>query len=317
MLNTNPVKANLWHSYRFEMFKITRMQFYRVALTFPLAISLIALIGMTIIRFVSPPEVGVPSLPRGAIDYYGLGTEGTFVSAASSVLSALLTLATITVIITASLLIGSEYNTNTIKMLAIRQASRVKLVLSKLLGVATFTVVLLVEVAVIWLIFGFFFKFFYSVPFEVTTDDWKAIGEGLSRVVMSGIQMLILAFLTCAVTFRYRSVIAGLITYFLYNLVDSSLSNILAVISNGGSTFIPPWLRPLLEMLQPIQPFLLQSSINRIDMQEKIEVAGRTINNVQIIASTSIWQAWVVLAVYVFAFGGLAVWIFSRRDITD
>jgi ABC-type transport system involved in multi-copper enzyme maturation permease subunit len=317
MLNANPVKAKLWHSYRFEIFKVTRMQFYRVALTFPAFISLIALIGMTVVRFVNPPEAGVPTLPAGALDLYGWGSAGTFVSAAYNVLNALLTFSTITVVIVASMLIGSEYTNNTVKMLAIRQSSRIKLALSKLMTIATFTMALMLEIALIWFIFGLFFKFFYSIPLEINAGDWQAIGEALTHIFFSGLQMTILGFLAAALTFQYKSIIAGVIGYFLYNLVDAGLSNVLTGIVKRGSGSLPTWLQGLMEMLVPLQPYFLQSNINRLDMQDYIQVGTRTIPNPQIVLSNPVWGAWLLLAAYLLVFGGLAVWIFARRDITD
>jgi ABC-type transport system involved in multi-copper enzyme maturation permease subunit len=202
-------------------------------------------------------------------------------------------------------------------MLAIRQSSRVKLALSKLLTVVVFTIIFMIEVAIIWLTFGFFFKFFYSIPLEITADDGKAIGEGLIHISLSGIQIIVLGFLACIVTFRYKSIIAGIIGYFLYNVFDSGLSGILTGVVNRGSGSLPTWLQPLMEMLVPLQPYFLQSSINRLDMVETTQILGRTFNNPQIVISNPVWGAWVMLALYLLVFGSLAIWTFARRDITD
>jgi ABC-type transport system involved in multi-copper enzyme maturation permease subunit len=44
---------------------------------------------------------------------------------------------------------------------------------------------------------------------------------------------------------------------------------------------------------------------------------GLPIPNEQIVISTPIWWAWIMLAIYLFIFTGLAVYFFTKRDITE
>ncbi|MEI6043678.1 MAG: hypothetical protein WCS37_04715 [Chloroflexota bacterium] len=147
------------------------------------------------------------------------------------------------------------------------------------------------------------------------------MGQGIYYFTVSSIQTLILALFAVAMTLLFRSVIAGIIGYMLYNLVDGVFSAMGAGAINGGIDGAPALFKPLLGLLEIIHPFLLTSSVRRLTLSEVYTPLGATpdvlVPNPQIVTSMPIWWAWLLLVIYLFGFIALSLWFFTQRDIKD
>jgi ABC-type transport system involved in multi-copper enzyme maturation permease subunit len=314
-ITTNPT---LWSAYRHELFKGRKQRFYLAVLVLPLIITLILVIFQLVWSLLDPPAPGIPTSQAGTVN---LGTQGGFAVANNIILAGFAALYGIFVAIAAALSVANEYRWGTLKMLVIRQPNRAKVVLAKCL----FTLSLVVGVAVAfligWFLFGLFEKICYKVPLEISRVDLEVMGKGLYYFTVSNLQTLILALFAVAMTFLFRSVVAGVIGYMLYSFVDGGCSNMGAGAINSGIDSAPALFKPILGLLEIIHPFLLTSSINRLTMSEFYSpfgaAPGMIVPNPQIVTSMPIWWAWLLLVIYLIVFTALALWFFIRRDIKD
>ncbi|MEI6043679.1 MAG: hypothetical protein WCS37_04720 [Chloroflexota bacterium] len=136
-MTTNPMRTittnpTLWSAYRHELFKGRKQLFYRAVLALPLIITLLLVILQLVLRVFDPPPPGIPSFQAGN-GGLNLGSEGSFAIANNVILAGFASLFGILVAIAAALSVANEYRWGTLKMLVIRQPSRVKVVLAKCL----------------------------------------------------------------------------------------------------------------------------------------------------------------------------------------
>jgi ABC-type transport system involved in multi-copper enzyme maturation permease subunit len=309
-VRTNTTKATFWYACKHEVFKVSHQQFYRILLILPIIIAVIAVSAMTVLRFIAPPKSGIPKPTQ--LDWYALSYEGSFGMSSNIFLTGFVSILLHFVLVVAcSLLVGNEYSWNTIKMLAIRQSSRVKLVLSKCLISTGLIGFMMTTILLLWFVFGWFFKFYYNTPFELTNADTNSINRSLGYLIVASLKTLIFALLAIALTFRFKNVVAGIIGHLVYQLIDSNLSSQIARAINAGS---PDGLYGLINL------FLLESNINRLTQVPVITMASEdsvVVRNSAFVSSTPVWWSFIVLGLYLFSFTALAVYFFTHRDITD
>jgi ABC-type transport system involved in multi-copper enzyme maturation permease subunit len=314
-INVAERRAGLWQAYRHEIFKGRKQFFYLVVVVAPLlAASALALLQL-LIKLFSEVDQGLP--PNGIRNLrYDFGSDSSFVTATNLLFVSLGLIFNILVLLACVLNVGNEYRWNTYKMLATRQASRVNLVLSKVLFAFTLMLGVFISAVVAWFLYGLFLKFFYSLPFEINSNDLGALGAGLKYYCLSLLQAFILALAAMAVTYRFKSLISGLVCYFVYNSIDSAISMIGASAANNGYGGAPEWAKPFMEIAKVLNPFMLNSSVNRLSMVEYVQGDVNQINPA-VVASTPMWWAAAMLVIYIAVFTWLAVYFFASRDLSD
>ncbi len=207
----------LWRAYRHELFKAVRQPFYVLMTLFPLILAGVVMVFLVVVKTLAGSPGALP--PGGPSGAYDLG-QGLFANNADAVLGTLANFYTILVIIGCALSVSNEYRWNTIKMLATRQPSRVKLVLAKCLFAATVIAASGAAFLVMWVSVALALKAFGNLPLTITALDAEAIGKSLHYFAITRLQILGLALLSVAITFRFRSLIGGLIVYVLYSSAD-------------------------------------------------------------------------------------------------
>ncbi|MEI6046498.1 MAG: hypothetical protein WCS37_19275 [Chloroflexota bacterium] len=311
-------KPTLRECYLQELFKGSRQMFFKVMLSVPIAIPLVIMLVQVGIKIFSRVEVGVPD-SNAYISLIDLGLEGTFAISNRLMFVQFGAVYGVIVIVGAALSVANEYRWNTIKMLATRQPSRVKLVLSKCLFALSLVFGATLSIIVGWFIWAMFLKFFYSVPFEITPADLENMGKGLTYFATVSLQTAVMSLFVVAVAFLFKSVAAGIIGFLVYSGLDSFVSSMGAQFGNGNLNLknIPEWAMPFLRYARDMNPFLVSSSINRLTMVEHYTLLNRPFPNPQIIVTNPIWLAWTVLVVYALLFTLLAILFFAKRDIRD
>lgn len=312
--------AGTFAAYRQELFKGIRQPFYYIAVLTPLALTL-ALVALQQLVYLTGEKRQVPN--ADVIDYslaYDLGHRGGFAAANLIILNFYNTLFIPLVILACTVNASNEFRYRTLKTLALRVRSKAGLALSKSLFAASLVVATWLSTLAGWFCFGLSYQNTHDLPFGIGSDDLEAIGKGLSYFTVTTIGTLILALFAVAVTFYFKSLVAGLMGYFIYNLADSQFSlQGAGVIHNGIDPGTPGLLVPFMKLLEVVNPFLVNSNLNRIAMMEKIPASAYPaegfIPNPQIVASTPLWWSWLVLGVYVALFSLLAALVIVRRDI--
>jgi len=309
-------KPSLWGAYRHELFKGSKQVFYKVIVIFPfflvLALSLIQLL----IKALANPKIPA-NLNSDLSSIYDFGS-GAYNYATSIVFNGLAPTYRLVIILASAMLVANEYRWNMIKLLATRQPVRVKLVISKALFALTLSVCIFISMSLGWLICGLCSKLFFDLPLELTSADFDAIGKGLSFYAIGCLQTYILALAAMVTTYFLKSIVGGIITYTVYKLLDGVISGAGVGATNNGLESFPEWLRPIMAVAKFLNPVMLSSNTNRVGMRaEVLDGSGVLVSNPQIVTSTPLWWAWLVLVAYVILFTALSALIFARRDITD
>jgi ABC-type transport system involved in multi-copper enzyme maturation permease subunit len=316
LANSKPLQpsARLWNAFRHEIYKGRKQIFYGLVVASPLLASLLLIMVHLMIKLLSQVDPGIPESPIRPGQPYDLGSGSTFGISSRILFLNFGLLYNVLLILACILSVGNEYRWNTIKMLATRQPRRANLVLSKVLFAFSLIGSSFGMGITGWILHSLFLKFFYSVPFEITGSDWTALTGGLKYYGLTMLLTFIMALAAMTLTFRYKSVVAGVVCYFVYNTVDSTVSLIGASVANHGYGNVADWVKPLLDLAKALNPFLLNASVNRIAMVENYPDG---MPNTAIITSNPIWWAWVMLGLYIVAFVSLAIYFVTQRDITD
>jgi ABC-type transport system involved in multi-copper enzyme maturation permease subunit len=323
-------QASLWNMYGHEIFKTRKQMFYKVAFLFPIILGVALLTIMILIRYVSNSPVFATdkSFVPTSQTPYDLGSGGTFTEMASLLLHNLAPIYNIIIVIACAMLVASEYRNGTIKMLTTRQPSRVRLTLAKCLTALTFVIVISLVFLISWFISGLIMKPVNNLPLEITTQDWEAIGKIIYFHTVKTIQLAILALVAVALTFTFKSIVAGIIGYFALITADATLNNLgVGLAVKGVAANTPDWQKPIYEVIRFIHPYLLGSNVDRLTQAEKYDIslfngATRTLEYVTSqndrvnFGMSPIWS-WAMLAVYAALFTGYACWTFAHRDIND
>ncbi len=141
---------------------------------------------------------------------------------------------------------SSEYSWNTIKMLATREPSRPRIILSKALFLAAFTLFMAVVLLIGWLIYGLVLKvLFVGEASGGAGLDMEAIGKGLRYLVVAFLLNLVWSIFTLFVAIRFKSVVVAIIFYFIVNTLDGIVSGLGAAASAFRRSLRPaPEARP-------------------------------------------------------------------------
>lgn len=309
-------RPSFWETFRSEIFKGSRQMFYKVLLGVPIAIPLVIMLVQTGVKIFSKVETGIPS-SRTFLSTIELGNEGTFAISNRLMFVQFNGVFSIIVVIACALNVSNEYRWNTVKMLATRQPSRIKLVLSKCLFALALVLGTGLAMVVGWALWAMFLKFFYSVSLEISADDLDSIGWGLKYYGIVSLQTSVMALFAVAITYLFRSQVAGIVGFLVYTGLDSLVSALGAQYGNNALRNIPEWAEPFLKEAQDMHPFLVSASTNRLTMLERIPIGSRSAPNVLILVANPVWLAWVMLAAYAVLFTALAVAFFALRDIRD
>lgn len=318
-VRTRPVAGvGLWSAYRHEIFKGSKQFFYQIVVITPLMLFIIATIVPILVRVFANPQKGVRvgGNPYATLD---LGSGGTFLMA--NQLLQTIGVYGILVVAACCLSVANEYRWNTIKMLTTRQPSRVYIVLSKVLFALTLVAGVFISALIGWFIYGMGLKIAQGVDFTIDATDLDAIGKGLKAFSMSMLQTFIFALAGIALTFRYKSILGGIVCYVIYNAVDGAFSNLGAVVANTGYGGFPEWMHPILDFVKFLNPYLLTSSVQRITQREYVarfdSPPDQLFPNQLIVLSTPVWWAWLMIGIYLVFFTAMSILAFARRDITD
>jgi ABC-2 type transport system permease protein len=292
---------------RAEIIKQSRLKLVIIIGLSPAIVAVVITAIMIILKilgvdFGDPPENLGPLTP----DIGG----GTFGLASQILLVAVGGLYLIGIALLGGMIGSSEYSWSTIKMLATREASRPRIILSKALFLATFTGFMAVVLLIGWLIYGLVLKVLFSGGSAgVAGLDIAAIGKGLRYLLVAFLLNLVWSIFTLFVAIRFKSVVVAIIFYFIVNTLDGIVSGLgEAALSGQLGTSFPNWLDPLISIAKIISPFLINFSFTQLTAQT---------SNPNLIQGISPVQPVLVLL----AWGGLFLWlavsVFNRRDITE
>jgi ABC-type transport system involved in multi-copper enzyme maturation permease subunit len=299
----------LWDTYRHELFKGRKQRFCQAVVFMPAILTLAFILFLMVVSAFSPAVRELPQAnqSRGS---YDMG-EGVFPFTAGIILQGFGTPYILVLVLACALMVANEYRWNTIKMLATRQASRVRLAAAKCLFGMTLIALTSVVFILSWLVLTLCVQALSNSPVGIVGEsDAEAIGKVLHYYGLTTLQTAIFALLAIALTFRVKSIVGGLIAYLVYNTVDTQASHIGAGLSHVPVEVLAQagWARPGLEALRAIHPFLLTSNVDYLAMRAGADEVSAFITPA---------GAWLALAAYAVFFTALTLWIFARRDITD
>jgi ABC-type transport system involved in multi-copper enzyme maturation permease subunit len=316
--------------YQHEIFKTRKQLFYKIAFIFPIILNFaFVLIAVFISIIAKAPIVGADKavVPVNQTPY-DLGSGGTFTALATIMLINLAPIYNIIIVIACAMMVASEYRSGTIKMLATRQPSRIRLTLAKCLTAITFVTVISLIFMVAWLIAGLVMKPVSNLPLEITAQDWDAIGKTIYYHTVQSIRLIILALVAVALTFLFKSIVGGVVGYFVLLTADAALNGLgVGLAINGVPATAPDWQKPLLEIVRFIHPFLLGSNVDRLTQAEQYQgmffdpvnrtFVAQIVDNQRVNFGMSPVWSWAMLAAYIVFFIGYTCWTFARRDIND
>ncbi len=250
--------------------------------------------------FGNVPNSGSATLDIGA---------GTFALASNILIVSMGGLYLIGLVIIGGMVGSNEYSWHTIKMLATREPSRPRIILSKTLFLVTLGAFMAVILLFGWLLLGLVFKVLFNPARDAANVDGNAIANGLRYLVSVFLVYLIWSFLTMFLAVRFKSVVVAIIFYFVINTLDGIVSSLGAAALNGQlGTRFPNWLEPLINIAEFISPFLVNFSLNQLTASPQ---------NVLLIKNVSPVQSGLVLLVWAGLFIWATVSVFNKRDITE
>ena len=198
-------------------------------------------------------------------------------------------IASVLVIVLASLLMGSEYGWGTIRALVSRSSGRLPLILAKLIVVAGYTLISLIVTAVASIGLAFLFGSLAGNDTTMTGTDWTNVLEAIGRGMLS---IGVYAIIALVITILSRSTAAGiagtLALSFLESVVWMLLGAAADTLESVGEYFIAYNVTGL-------------SSIGTENATDGFDATRGTI----------------VLTAWVIGLLAVAITIFRRRDITS
>jgi ABC-2 type transport system permease protein len=293
---------------RAEILKISKLGFIRVAVLVPPGVCLVILAILFIFKLAGNDFGNIPS--SSGFDRTGpdLG-DGAFAFGGAIFLTGIASFYALGLVIVSGLIIQNEYNWSTIKMLAIREPSRTRLMLTKVAFMVVFALTMFALFVVSWLIYSMGLKLVYGLPLGFGADDSDAILKGIKYIGLAFFFYLVWSLLGVALAVRFKSLIAAIIAYIVVSGLDGVVSAIGAAGLTGrlGTSF-PAWLDPLIQTAKFVSPFLLNTSFTRLTGQSGDPTFVQSIAPVQSLLVLLVWGG---------LFVGLALWVFNTRDITD
>jgi ABC-type transport system involved in multi-copper enzyme maturation permease subunit len=193
-------------------------------------------------------------------------------------------------------------------MLATREASRPRLILSKTLFLLVMAVFMAGLVALCWLFLGFLLKAFYTTG-DTGSLDGDAIGKGFLYLLFTFGVNFLWSTMAMFLAVRFKSVVVAIVFYFVVNTLDGIVSSLgEAALTGQLGTSFPNWLEPLINIAKFISPFLVNFSLNQLTVSP---------NNTNYVQSVPAFQSILVLLAWIGLYIWAAVAVFRRRDITE
>lgn len=291
-----------------EIIKQSKLGLVRVVTVAPLVASLLISALLLVVKAFGG-SFGPPPSRAFASSGPNVSFDGVLGSSTTIVLTGIASLYALGLVLVAGLIITNEYSFSTIKMLATREPSRPRLILSKVIFIALYALLMIAVIFVSWLINILALKIVYGQSLGLVGDEGAGIGKGLRYLAFSFLNYFVWAMLGLALALRFKSIVAAVIIYFVYSSIDGLGSALGAAALNGqlGNSF-PTWLDPLIQFTKFIAPFLINTSTARLTELPGSLTYIETVSSVQ---SFLVLLAWAAL--FVFA----AIQIFAGRDITD
>jgi ABC-type transport system involved in multi-copper enzyme maturation permease subunit len=288
---------------RAEILKYSRLKIILFIAFSSVLITLLVVGAMVILKLAGVDFGNVPA-GLGLLEIGG----GTFGLAANIIIVGVNGIYLIGLVITGAMVGSNEFGWHTIKMLATREASRPRLILSKTLFLLVMAAFMAGMAALCWLFLGLIFKALY-IAGDTGSLDGDAIGKGFLYLLFTFGVNFLWSVMVMFLAVRFKSVVVAIIFYFIVNTLDGIVSSLgEAALSGQLGTSFPNWLEPLINIAKFISPFLVNFSLNQLT------VSPHNLNFVQsvpAVQSIGVLLAWIGL--YIWA----AVAVFRRRDITE
>lgn len=288
---------------RAEVLKFMRLKLLLFIAFSPLLITLLVLVAFVFLK------LGGVDFGRIPISIGGVATGGGTFGLAVNILVVTANGVYLIGLVIAGAMVGSnEYSWHTIKMLATREPSRARIMLSKTLFLLTLTGFMAGVTVLCWLLLGLIFKALYNAG-ETGNLDGDAIAKGFVYLIITFAVNFLWSALSMFMAVRFKSVVVAIIFYFIINTLDGIVSGIgEAALSGQLGTRFPNWLEPLINIAKFISPFLVNFSLNQLTASP---------NNPTLIQSIVAYQSIIVLLAWM----GLYIWgavaVFRNRDINE
>ncbi len=224
------------------------------------------------------------------------------------ILNGLASLYSFGLVLVAGQAVNNEYNWSTIKMLATREPSRTRIILSKALFMVVYSLFILLIFIGCWLFYAFVLKIVFNDTLGLTEQDSDALGRGLEYIWPTFLGFLVWSLLSIALTTRFKSVVGAFIAFIVYSTVDGLASSLGVAANHGQLDGLVSWLKPIVAILKIIGPFLINTNITRLTNNTESAAFLSSLAPVQSLLVLVGWGAF---------FTWLAVLVFNRRDITD
>lgn len=295
---------NLW---RAEILKVRSLRLVRIITFAPLVLSLALSALVIVLRSLGVEFGNVPERVEGVTPEIG---RGLFALSGALVLVGLGGLYALALVLVGGLITANEYTWTTVKMVAIREPSRLRLVLAKALLLLSYAILMLVIFIISWFIYAIALQFAYNQPLlSFSAADSDAIPKGLYYIALAFLLHLVWGWLGLALGLQFKSVIAAVILYLVYSFIDNAASSLGANALNAQAGLnLPNWLETVVNLCKFIAPFLLNTNFQRLTGQP---------GQPTYLASISPLQATIVLLAWGVLFILLAFQVFRSRDITD
>lgn len=289
---------------RAEILKFSRLKLI-LLIAFSSALITLLVVGAMLILKLAGVDFG--NIPVGGVGLLEIG-GGTFGLAANIIIVGVNGIYLIGLVITGAMAGSNEYGWHTIKMLATREASRPRIILSKVLFLLTMAAFMAGVAAVCWLLLGLLFKVIYNVG-DTGNLDGDAIAKSFTYLLFTFLVNFLWSVMAMFLAVRFKSVVIAIIFYFIVNTLDGIVSGLgEAALSGQLGTNFPNWLEPLINVAKFISPFLVNFSLNQLTV---------TPTNRNFVASVPAFQSILVLLVWIGLYIWAAVAVFQRRDITE
>jgi ABC-type transport system involved in multi-copper enzyme maturation permease subunit len=299
----------MFNLFRAEFLKQSRTTLFRVLLSAPAAIVAAIVVVLFLARTLTG-TAGSPPSDSGILN--GIGADfggGIYFLTGNLLLSTVGGLYSLGLVIVAAVIITSEFSQSTIKMIATREASRPRIVLSKVLYLLGFAILVALVMLGSWLLLNLAFKLNYSLPLGLAEADTNALGKGIYFLFFSFTIYFIWGLFSLLLAMRFKSIPAAVILYFVYSTIDSIVTNFGALALRGDlGDNLPAWLTPLVDVIKFVAPFTINTNYARLAFQPTDQ---------RYVPSISAVQAGIALALWALFFIALTIFVFQRRDITD
>ncbi|HEX2910636.1 MAG TPA: ABC transporter permease [Chloroflexia bacterium] len=291
-----------------EVLKYRKMTLVTIVAIAPLFLTVLFSLITVFARILSGGFGRVPSGGSSTFSGPDMG-GGLFGLAGNAFLVAIAGFYALGMVLIAALVTSNEFSLSTIKMIATREPSRARIVLAKILFMATFAVFMIAAFIVSWLVFTLVLKLVYGQSLGLVEGDAEAIGKGIKYIIVAFLFYFVWSLLGVALGIRFKSIVATVIIYIVYSGIDGVASTLGGAALNGSlGTDFPAWLKPIIELLKIVSPFLMNTNFTRLTSVS---------NSPGFVSSISPVQSVLVIVAWGIFFSFLAIQTFKSRDITD